>query len=365
MRSKTKKLNLFILSILISVITSSFYLPTVKSSDLSVDIPTELEDINVLTLVANNVGDNFLDVRDTLEGWNCTVTTIGRSASVLTHGGTVVSVDLQMEDFNLDEDLADYDVFFIPSGAWWQGITLNTIYTDFIYNIYEHELGILVGSMCIGCAILGGADIVEGKKILVHGSGAIYITNAGGIYTYGLNVLSDERILTGATGSGVNGHENAPYQEFSQTIVKEVLGLSYLDNYTIEEVDDVPGSTHKITVCTQTQHELDTLLTGVERNISEVEVVFYPSNDRKDVVELSLDEVAENTFEGFINEEVDGKYKVKIEIYNDIDECEIITIDNGMRINSIPGFSIWAISLSSLLAIGVLLLLTRNRICRR
>jgi hypothetical protein len=191
------------------------------------------------------------------------------------------------------------------------------------------------------------------------------ITNAGGIYTSGLNVLFDERILTGATGSGVNGHENAPYQEYSQTIVKEVLGLSYLKNYTIEEVDTVPGSTHKITVHIQTQYELDNLLTGVERNISEVEVVFYPSNDRKDIIELSLDEIAEKTFEGYIDEEVDGKYTVKVEIYNDVDECEIVTIDTGMRINSIPGFPIWIISLMGVFAVGILLLTTQKRIHRR
>ncbi|MHA1110917.1 MAG: Loki-CTERM sorting domain-containing protein [Promethearchaeota archaeon] len=365
MRSNRKKLNFVSLTILVCMLASSFYLPMVKSSDLVVDIPTELEDINVLTLVANSVGDNFLDVRDTLEGWNCTVTTIGRSPSVLTHGGTVVSVDLQAEDFDLDEDLSNYDLFFIPSGAWWQSIANNYIYTDFIREVYEHDSQILVGSMCIGCAILGGAEIVEGKKILVHGNGVFYITDAGGIYTSGLNVLSDERILTGATGSGVSGHENAPYQEFSQTVVKEVLGLSYFDNYTIEEVDNVPGSTHKMTVHTQTQYELDDLLTGVRRNISEVEVVFYPSNDRKDIIELSLDEVAENTFEGYIDEEVDGKYTVKVEVYNNIDECEIVTIDYGMRINSIPGFSIWIISLTGAFAIGILLLVTRKKIHKR
>jgi len=365
MRSNRKKLNYVALIFLVCMLASSFYLPIAQSSDLVVDIPTELEDINVLTLVASNVGDNFLDVRDTLEGWNCTVTTIGRSPSVLTHGGTVVSVDLQAEDFDFDEDLPNYDLFFVPSGAWWQSIANNFIYTDFIREVYEHDSQILVGSMCIGSAILGSAKIVEGKKILVHGLGAFYIMDEGGIFITGLNVLSDERILTGATGSGVNGHENAPYQEFSQTVVKEVLGLSYLDNYTIEEVDNVILGTHKITVNTQTQYELDNLLTGVERNISEVEVVFYPSNDRKDIIELSLDEVAENTYEGYIDEEVDGKYTVKVEIYNNIDECEIVTIDYGMRINSIPGFSILIISLTGVFAIGILLLITGKKIHRR
>ncbi len=364
MRSKQKKTTfVFSLIMVLSVFTC---IPLIESADNTVDIPTELEDINVLALVATSVGDNFLDVRDTLEGWNCTVTTISlTSPLILTHGGTTVNVDLQLNEFDIAEDLSNYDFFFVPSGAWWTAISNNPTYLTFIKEVYNSDTGILVGSMCVGCGILGAADIVDGIKLLCHTNSDSLITNAGGLYTSGLNVLFDERILTGATGSGVNGHENAPYEEFSQTIIKEVLGLSYLDNYTIEEVDNVSGFTHKMTVHTQTQYELDHLLTGNERNISEVEVVFYPINDRKDTIELSLDEVAENTFEGYIPEEVDGKYIVKVEIYNDLEECEIITIDSGMRINSIPGYSIWIIASTGISIVGILLLITRKRIFRK
>ncbi len=358
---KFHRLSMIILALFVSI--SLIYIPFSGSQESTTDLPSQLEDINVLALVGSNVGDNFLDVRDTLESWNCTVTTIGRSSPIFTHGGTSVNVDLSVNDFNVAEEISNYDFLFVPSGAWWAGVIIDTTLTEFIHDVYEQD--ILVGSMCVGCGILGAADIVGGKKLLCHPNSAPRIVEKGGTYVStdvtGIFIISDEQIITGATGSGVNGHENAPYQEFSQTLIKEILGLSYLKNYTIEKVDNVEGSTHKITVNTQTLYELDHLLTGNERNITNVDVVFHPKNDRYDEITVELDEIAENSFEGYVTEEVDGRYTVKIEIQNDVDEVEIATIDYSMWVNTIPGYSVGIMIITGVGIVGLIIALTMRK----
>ena len=44
------------------VIASTISIPYSRSQELNTDLPSQLENINVLALVGTNVGDNFLDV---------------------------------------------------------------------------------------------------------------------------------------------------------------------------------------------------------------------------------------------------------------------------------------------------------------
>jgi len=337
-----------------------------NSAENTTDLPEDIEGISVLALVGSNVGDNFLDIRDTLESWNVSVTTVAQfSNNILTHGGTTVSVDVTIGDLDEDSDLDEFDALIVPSGAWWLGVSSNPTMTNFIGRVYEH--GLIVGSMCVGCGILGAADIVEGKKVLCHANSAYLITNAGGIRIGTYDIVSDSRIVTGATGTGVSGHQNAPYMEFSQTIIKECLGLRYLTQCTIEGLEDTTENFLSISVTTQTLHELDQILTGDERNISEVEAIFYPHDASLYPFTVQLDEITENAFEGFVDKEITGNYTVKVEVSTDFGDLEISTVnlDLGSPENSIPGYPLSVILLSSIIALGVSILITRKRLLRK
>lgn len=353
------------ISLLICVLGSLSDIELANCAASPKEIPSQIEEIRVLGLVATNFGWNFFDVKDQLEAWNVTVTVIAPTQTTFScdnRGSPIpITADILLSDFE-DADFANYDCLFVPSGAWWFSAANNPTITEFIKSAYEH--GLIVSSMCVGSGILGAADIVEGKKLLCHGNSAYLISNAGGIRTSGINVTSDEKLVTGDTGGGLTGGGDAaaPYTQFSEFLIKESLGLTYLDQYSIEKVTNVPGSSHKISVITQTIHELDQILTGNERNILEVKVVFYPKSDRKSSFQIPLNKISENFFEGYINEEIDGRYKVKIEIYTDFEDLEIDIVDNTLWINTIPGYPLWIIVSLSCAVLGMLVVTTRRKI---
>jgi hypothetical protein len=357
-----KKSPLFTVFILLFAITP--VIPTVSSES---PYSTQLEDVNVLALVGGGVGENFFDVKTTLESWNCTVDVVSQFSSVYSCSNrgtpTQITADVLISAFTSNESMfSDYDALFVPSGGWWSSASANPTITNFIYTAYEN--GLKVGSMCVGTGILGAANIVEGKKLCGHSNSQYLITEAGGTMIYLANVIVEENIITGGRGGGISGGGNdvAPFVEFSEIFIKEIFALSFFLNHSIEPVSDNPEYSHYIEVSTQTYPELDTLLSGENRSISRVKVVFYPANSRSTRFSVELDEVAENLFEGYIVVESSGKFILEIEIYTDRDEVEIISGFNSMTINYvIPGFSLQILIISSIGLILFLALLIKNR----
>ena len=99
---------------------------TSNSSDNFMD---ELENINILIFVDYSVGENFFDVKEYFESLNCSVTVVGRGASVSScnnHGNAqLINTDIRIGEL-MTSDIAQFDCLCIPSGGYWQSVSGNS-----------------------------------------------------------------------------------------------------------------------------------------------------------------------------------------------------------------------------------------------
>ncbi len=212
---KTKKIVLTYISLLVLLFST---LPTIKSAEAQ---ESSEKTYSALFLVSYGYGDNYYDIVDIFTDWNWTVETAGKSTFVTGchnfHEARSLVCNLTFDD--LDETIIkEYDCVIIPSGGHWGSLVSSSSVETIL--ITAHKNGLILGTLCIGQAVLANTDgLMNGVKVAYFSMtyDSMQTANAEIIYK---DVVLDRRIVTGGGGGSLagGGHTVAPTYEFCETV---------------------------------------------------------------------------------------------------------------------------------------------------
>ncbi len=190
-----------------------------------------IDDIKVLMIITTSFGWDYWQTKEQFEAWNISVTTIANTLnyevpSCANREPRPATADFLLSDFNLT-DLSQYDVLYIPSGGHWQGLISSNRVLSLIST--AHEMGLIVGTTCIGNRVLCRSNnIVNHTKVAYYSQTAYEMRNEGATVINSALVVTDNGIVTGGGGGGPygGGYTVAPTVEVCSAIVKAVKGVS-------------------------------------------------------------------------------------------------------------------------------------------
>ncbi|MFX0209437.1 MAG: DJ-1/PfpI family protein, partial [Candidatus Hodarchaeota archaeon] len=287
-----------------------------NQSQVVVQDPTN---INILSLIADGVGNTYFTFKNQFEEWEWTVTTAGLEEN---HTGCpnkdpiTISSDILISAI---VNISQYDCIFIASGAQHHILREDPSVLNLIRNAYNE--GLVISTLCVSTVILADADIINGIKVV--GSPLYYydIEEAGGTFDLYAEVVSDKRIITGGKGGGPTGGGDlsTPTYELCTAIAKELLGYSYVLNTSLAPLTGSSATNFLFTVETTNLTEIPVDINSSE--ISQVNILIYKkySNNLTLIEELEL--VKSNSiYQGHFSDLNEGDYVITIEVKN-MDNC--------------------------------------------
>ena len=277
-----RRVSLLLLGVLvICSLTSS---SPVVGSDIAADV-------NVLILVATGFGWNYFDARHYFEEWGANVKVVSHTLDHEVDGcfnqdPTTIISDYLTSELN-ETLLSQFDCLYIPSGGHWNGLISSSTVLNWISR--AHELGLVIGSTCIGNRVISHANnIVNGCEVAYYSMTNLEMENEGATIVTA-RAVRDNRIITGGTGSGPpEGYTGAPTYEVCAAMIQEVLGISPITETTITP----PTGTNETDFLIQFSIENITNSYPLinHTDIHEMGANIYPKNLRESAIALQLNE---------------------------------------------------------------------------
>ncbi|MFW9903735.1 MAG: DJ-1/PfpI family protein [Candidatus Thorarchaeota archaeon] len=275
--------------------------------------------IKILSLIADGVGNTYFTVKNQFEEWGWNFTTAGLEEN---HTGCpnkdpiIITSDILISAI---ENISQYDCIFIASGAQHHILREDPSVLNLIKKGYNE--GLVISTLCVSTVILADADIIKGIKVVGDPLYYYDIKEAGGIFDAHAKVISDKRIITGGKGGGPTGGGDlsAPTYELCTAIAKELLGFSYVINTYLNPVTGSSNTIFFISVETTNLTDLPFDINSSE--ISQINAIIDKkfSNNLTLIEDLELVN-ANGIYQGHFSKMNVGEYVITIEVKN-MDDC--------------------------------------------
>lgn len=261
---------------------------------------TEPEDVSVLIVLGDKFGWSYFELLEILQDWKCDITTAGPIShleSCANQPPRPIDVDVLFSDINR-EDLDQYDVLLVPSGAQWQTLIHTSSALSLINTAYEE--GLIVSGICVGVIPLAVANVTRDRLVASHNFAYPYVKESGGKTLPFMRVVSDGNVITGDNGGGEPaGYESAPHYELCVAIMKKLFGYSYFQDITVNPELVGNDTVYYISVTTSEPIHLFDNVTTPE--ITDVVVNLHTSDNDTIIASVNLIQSAEvTTFKGNI-----------------------------------------------------------------
>ena len=284
---------------------------TPTNSDMILnDDASRLSDIKVLAIIGNQFGDAYFWVKDQFESWGCNYTTVGLCAlcSSCPHKPQrPVTPELLIGDVT-DEILLQFDAVYVPPGAHWISLLVNTQVKNLLSNAYN--LGLIVSGICIGTKIIAAAnDLVAGAKVAFYSESSTEMQAAGATVLFGSSVVSDKRIVTATTGTC--GSTNPYIYQFCVAIAKEVKGYSAVLSSSIEPQEN---SKNNYTLVVTTTDLTNIFYGNTSTEIASVKAILTWSKGSTETSLTLTEGSSSDTFTGNFTKLEKGKYSIELEV---------------------------------------------------
>ena len=282
-------------------------------------VSQDSSNINILSLIADGVGNTYFTVKDQFEEWGWSVTTAGleeNHTGCLNKDPITITSDILISAI---ENISQYDCVFIASGAQHHILREDPSVLNLIRNAYNE--GLVISTLCVSTVILADADIINGTKVV--GASLYYydIKEAGGIFDSNAEVVSDKRVITGGRGGGPTGGGDlfAPTNELCTAIAKELLGYSYVLNTSLTPLTGSSTTNFLFTVETTNLTEIPIEINS--SGISQVNILIYKKYGNNLTLIKELELVKSNSiYQGHFSDLNEGDYVITIEVKN-VDNC--------------------------------------------
>ena len=320
--------------------------------------------VDALILVTDFFGWTYFDAYDYLTGWGVDVDVIALSGdttidSCPNHPPRPITADLLLATFNMNT-LSNYDCLFIPSGGHWQVLSNNQGVRDFIST--AHAEGLAIASLCIGNMVVARSNgIVDGCKVVSYAQSNLAMQQAGATIVSGVEVVSDQRIVTGATGGGFpDGYQYAPTYEVCVAMVKAALNLSYVRSADLQPLAD--GSGFSVTIETQ---DPATYLIGIPSNeiaTVTVELCLTANPTESLVTQQLIDPDHDGIYADNIIGLNPGEYQLNIEIEDSSETVEVVpNASSSMLVPSLGPIVIGAMVATTVIVCSILAVILWKR----
>ena len=144
--------------------------------------------VEAILLVTNSYGANYNLIRDVMEKYGWSLTTVGVTDTVTScYYGGPIAVDLTVSEVS---DVSEYDVLAIMPATGWSGHSHDQLLEspEAIALVAEAvQEGLLVAAFCGGTRVLAAADVINGVHVTGHdhenylpeyaAAGAIFVGN--------------------------------------------------------------------------------------------------------------------------------------------------------------------------------------------
>lgn len=290
-----------------------------------------LEDINVLMIVANGFGLNYWNTKEQFEVWGVNVTTIANSLdyevdSCYNKDPRPAMADILISDFNYS-DLIQYDAVFIPAGGHWSSLISSNRVLSLIST--AHEMGLVIGTTCIGNRVLNRANnIVNHTKVASYSMTNTEMRQEGATIVYSALVVTDNRIVTGGAGGGpyAGGHEIAPTVEICAAMIKAIMGTSHVNTAEISPSVWNATATYDISVTTQDPADAITILNSTEI-LSVIAYVYEEGEYDTATKTITLTETdSSGVYRGSFSELDQCNYHIDIEVTINDETVEVVAL---------------------------------------
>ena len=317
---KIKALVLLSLIVLVSVSSSPWLMAAVEGK--------EITDLKVLMLISDNFGWNYFDAREILESWGVNVTTLSNSldtnvSACVNRPDNWTIADMLLKDVQ-DDIASQFDILYIPAGAQWQSLIASTRVCNFISNAYES--GLIIGTISVGNRVLSRANnIVNGSNVVSDTNSNSYMFAAGATIRYGVDVVSDNRFVTGGPGGGPTGggYTVAPMSEVCAAMIRKALGYSYVNEAIITPLNEARTNFTISVEVNDLDSEFNELFSE-DINISSVVANVLSKENRTLIESINLiDSNSDFIYTGAFTATTDGEYVLDIEIEDTNSTLEI------------------------------------------
>jgi putative intracellular protease/amidase len=323
-------------------------------------------DVDILILVTTGFGWNYFDARNYFEQWGATVKVVSHTLTYEVDGcfnqdpTTIVSDYLTSE---LNESLlSQFDCLYIPAGGHWSPLISSSTALGWVETAYN--LGLIIGTTCIGNRVVSHANgIVNGTTVAYYSLTNLEMENAGATVV-AARVVSDNRIVTGGTGSGFpDGYTGAPTYEVCAAIIQEILGVSPVEENTVTPEIGTNETTFMIELAFGNITESYPLINHTE--ISQVSAILYEVDGREAAVELELNESDDSYFASLSDLEL-GTYTIDVSLRYDNQMYwvyrEVVTFDvleslptTSNTTTSLTDIPILLVSVTGLAVVGIVI----------
>ena len=342
------KTNFFLITtLMIPLIISSGF---VNPSQVEIQVPI---DVNILSLIANGVGNTYFTVIDQFEKWGWNVTTAGLSDN---HTGCpnkdpiLVTSDILVSEIN---NVSHYDCIFIASGAQHKLLRIRQSVLDLIKTAYNE--GLIISTLCASTVILADAGIINDTKVTGHSIYKTEVEAAGGIFDLNVKVVSDKRVVTGAVGGGPygGGDLTAPTFELCVAIAREILGISYIQSTSVTYSSEVFETKYVLKVETTNLTNLPLDMSAPK--ISQISAHIYQTNNNLTFVKVVQLTYNNNIYIGSFKGLEVGNYTVNIEIIDEEACIEVVRNATSFSIDSTTSSPVLIISLALISAFAIVI----------
>jgi putative intracellular protease/amidase len=319
LRSREYLRKLVVLLVLGLVVSPFLY--SVDSS--TVVNSNDVNDINMLVLIADECGWSYFIVNETLSEMGVNVVTLTNTESYTVTScpnrePRPITADILLSELDL-ETIDEYDGIVIPPGGQWRYHENDTAVHELLQVAYSS--GLVIGSICNGgIAMVRSEVLTNGTKIVTLFPRVVQQLNElGAVMVWDARVVSDNRIVTGDYGTC----EIAPIYEVCAEIVKTVTGHSRKEDTTVTLENNGDDTQYQITVdiANLTQEMPDLNFTDVEQVLATI----YPEASPGEAFEVELTQIqGTNQYSGNFTILDTQKHVVDLDIWTEDSILEVV-----------------------------------------
>lgn len=189
---------------------------------------------DIVIFIADGVAEEELTaVTKCLQNWKGRVSIAGVNNETTSLNGSIFHADFLIGDIY---NISFFDAIFIPGGEHYQAFINDPFVTQLLQT--ANSDGVIIAGINEGTLVLAEVGLISGRKFTTSTSLVVNLTDAGGFYVEGTNVITDGNIITAHSSS---------YTQLSYAI-GNAMGYSFYIDVDIQIQKEDVGWNYSITI---------------------------------------------------------------------------------------------------------------------
>jgi putative intracellular protease/amidase len=215
---------------------------------------------DIVIFIADGVAEDDLNsVMSYLRNWEGRLSIAGVNNETTSLNGTVFIADFLIEEIY---NVSFFDAIFIPGGEHYQTLISNSIVIELLQIANNND--VVIAGLNEGSLVLAEVGLIDGKKFTTTHSLVQNLTESGGTYIEGANVITDGNIITAHSSN---------YTELSYAI-GNAMGYSFHIEVDLDFKKEENGWNYSITIWPKDQFIVDKISINLSKFIAANQKIF-------------------------------------------------------------------------------------------